>query len=382
MDHPSPVHATRLTKHRRVRRVILLALAAIVIGALGFLAWRLFAPAPSSYDALDTTDREMLRQLSEQYDVTAAHGDAVWTEDYRYEQQPIVLLRTDGEGSPLWSHAFLVNMSEVTDTTGMAKIAVPRATHLDDVRISKTFALGEWTLHLPANFSPIEVDGREVLAFKYHEAMLQTEPTTSDGFQRFSMHENFHVTKQGIDPTTPGAWPWEAGGLIEDYPHTEAQYELLRVEARIFDRVEKETDPETLFVLATDLANVRMARYTTWPTLRLEIDLEAIEGTATYFERSFDRARGLRPEVSTFTDGLERFITDPDENAVLERDYSYFTGAQLGLLLDTVAPDWQQSIEPAPSGEAATPFATLQRVTGVTVAPDETRLREIADRYL
>ncbi|KJL24484.1 hypothetical protein RN51_01082 [Microbacterium oxydans] len=369
-------------RRRPMRRAILLALAAVVLGALGVLAWKLFAPAPSSYDALDATDREMLRQLSEQYDVTASRGDAVWTDGYQYEQQPIVLLRTDGEKSPIWSHAFLVNMSGVTDTTGMAKIDVPGATHLDDVRISDSFGAGDAALHLPANFSPIEVDGREVLAFKYHDAMLQTESTTSQGFQRFSMHENFHVTKQGIDSTAAGAWPWEAGGLIEDYPHTEEHYELLRVEARIFDRVENETDPQVLSALATDLANVRMARYTTWPTLRLEIELEAIEGTATYFERAFDRARGLHPKVSTFADGLELFISDPEQNVVLERDYAYFTGAQLGLLLDTVAPEWQQSIEPAPSGEAATPFATLQRATGVTVAPDEAELRAIVDRYL
>ncbi|PJI54011.1 hypothetical protein CTI14_20730 [Methylobacterium radiotolerans] len=357
----------------------ILAVLALAIG--GVVAWRLLAPTPSDYEGLDATDKEMLTQLSEQYDVTAAHAADIWTDAYRYEEQPLVLLRADGEKSSFWSHAILVNMSGVTDTSGMTKIDVPGATHLDDVRISRTFGVGEWLLYAPSNFGVIEVSGDDVIAFKYNQAILDTETTTSQGFARFSLHENFHVTKQGIDPEAPGAWPWEAGGTIPDYPHTEAQYELLRVEARIFDRVESETDPQTLATLASDLATLRMARYTTWTALELEIELEAIEGTATYVERAFDRARGLTPVQSTFTDGLEALIDDPEQQIVLERDYSYFTGAQLGLLLDRIAPDWKTQIEPAPTGTASTPFATLQRVTGVTTAPDEAQLRTIVDRY-
>ncbi|MFJ6547657.1 hypothetical protein [Microbacterium sp. NPDC091676] len=362
--------------------VILGVLAVLALGIGGVIAWRLLAPTPSDYDGLDATDKEMLTQLSEQYDITAAHAAEIWTDAYRYEEQPLVLLRTDGEKSSFWSHAILVNMSGVTDTSGMTKIDVPGATHLDDVRISRTFGVGEWLLYAPSNFGVIDVSGDDVLAFKYNQAILDTETTTSQGFARFSLHENFHVTKQGLDPEAPGAWPWVAGGLIPDYPHTEAQYELLRVEARIFDKVETETDPQALATLASDLATVRMARYTTWPTLELEIQLEAIEGTATYVERAFDKARGLTPVQTTFTDGLDALIDDPEQQIILERDYSYFSGAQLGLLLDHIAPDWKTQIEPAPVGSASTPFATLQRVTGVTTAPDEAQLRTIVDRYL
>ncbi|MEZ7757052.1 hypothetical protein O5Y58_16165 [Microbacterium paraoxydans] len=376
------MHASAARRRRRLAPVILGILAVVALAIGGVIAWRLLAPTPSDYAGLDATDKQMLTQLSEQYDVTAAHAAEIWTDAYRYEEQPLVLLRTDGEKSSFWSHAILVNMSGVTDTSGMTKIDVPRATHLDDVRISRTFAVGDALLYTPSNFGVIEVDGDDVLAFKYNQAMLDTETTTSQGFQRFSLHENFQVTKQGIDPEAPGAWPWEAGGTIPDYPHTAAQYELLRVEARIFDRVESETDPQTLATLASDLATVRMARYTSWPTLTLEIELEAIEGTATYIERTFDKARGLTPVQSTFTHGLDALIDDPEQQTVLERDYSYFTGAQLGLLLDQIAPDWKTQIEPAPTGSASTPFATLQRVTGVTTAPDEAQLRTIVDRYL
>lgn len=376
------MHASVARHRRRLAPVILGILAVLALAIGGVVVWRLLAPTPSDYEGLDATDREMLTQLSEQYDVTAAQAAAIWTDAYRYEEQPLVLLRTDREKSSFWSHAILVNMSGVTDTSGMTKIDVPGATHLDDVRISRTFAVGDALLYAPSNFGVIEVGGDDVLAFKYNQAMLDTETTTSQGFARFSLHENFHVTKQGIDTEAPGAWPWEAGGAIPDYPHTEAQYELLRVEARIFDRVESETDPQALATLASDLATVRMARYTTWPTLELEIELEAIEGTASYMERAFDKARGLTPVQSTFTDGLEDLIDDPEQQSVLERDYSYFTGAQLGLLLDRIAPDWKTQIEPAPVGSASTPFATLQRVTGVTTAPDEEHLRTIVDRYL
>lgn len=376
------MHATVARRRRRFAPVILGILAVLALAIGGVIAWRLPAPTPSDYEGLDATDKEMLTQLSEQYDVTAAHAADIWTDAYRYEEQPLVLLRTDGEKSSFWSHAILVNMSGVTDTSGMTKIDVPGATHLDDVRISRTFGVGEWLLYAPSNFGVIQVSGDDVIAFKYNQAILDTETTTSQGFQRFSLHENFHVTKQGLDPDAPGAWPWEAGGPIPDYPHTAAQYELLRVEARIFDKVETETDSQALATLASDLATVRMARYTTWPTLELEIELEAIEGTATYVERAFDKARGLTPLKTTFTDGLEALIDDPEQQIVLERDYSYFTGAQLGLLLDRIAPDWKTQIEPAPTGTASTPFATLQRVTDVTTAPDEAQLRTIVDRYL
>ncbi|WP_374460210.1 hypothetical protein [Microbacterium sp.] len=376
------MHASVARRRRRFAPVILGVLTVLALGIGGVIAWRLLAPTPSDYEGLDATDKEMLTQLSEQYDVAAAHAAEIWTDAYRYEDQPLVLLRTDGEKSSFWSHAILVNMSGVTDTSGMTKLDVPGATHLDDVRISRTFAVGDALLYAPSNFGVIEVGGDDVLAFKYNQTMLDTETTTSQGFQRFSLHENFHVTKQGLDPEAPGAWPWVAGGLIPDYPHTEAQYELLRVEARIFDKVETETDPQALATLASDLATVRMARHTTWPTLELEIEVEAIEGTATYVERAFDKARGLTPVQTTFTDGLDALIDAPDQQTVLERDYSYFTGAQLGLLLDRIAPDWKTQIEPAPVGSASTPFATLQRVTGVTTAPDEAQLRTIVDRYL
>lgn len=363
-------------RRRRRRRIAALVVVGLLVVAT--TATVLFKALPaSSYQRLDRTDRTAFDQLADVFSASAALPDRLWTSDYRYDRQPLVLLRTDGAKSPLWRYAYLINMSEVVDTSGMQKVSFPDHAALRDVYVSNTFGLATPGLWMPGDFTWLDVGGIEVLGFKFHDGMLGDDPPAGLPFATFAMHEAFHVGKQA-------GWRYDVDGdpAVFDFPHTPEHRRLLAAEFAILDRVST-ADAAEFPQLAADLAAIRAARYQTWPQVKAQDDVEAIEGTATYFERAYQRiaAPDSAEAGVTFVDWLESAWDEPVDDSGLTRNVYYATGAQLGLLLDRVAPSWKRDIEPSPSGRGWTPAESLRQATGVTTAPGDAAVAEITARY-
>lgn len=371
------------TKKRTRRRkwATGLVVFSLLIGA-SVTALAIYRALPADeYSGLDEIDRTMFDQLAAQYEVSSTASQKIWTETYRYDQEPLVLIRTDIDRSVVSRYTYLINMSDFVDTSRMRQVSFDQYPTLSDVHVSNTFELTNVDLLLPANFTVDTIGDREVLLFKCNPAMFSDAPPDGLPFDLFSMHEAFHVNKQ-FDWT----YDEDAGDRIFDYPYTDEHFRLLQAEYAILGRVEvalEDTEPDRarLDILATDLAHIRAARYARWPQLSAQDNTEAIEGTAKYVERAYQITQGVRPQPLNFAGALDILWSDPDEQSILERTAGYYTGAQLGFLLDQIRPDWKLDIEPAPRGAGMTPADSLREATGVSGAPSDAVVDDIVDRY-
>lgn len=365
---------SRVSYRSHVLPVLTALFVVAVLAASGVVAWRALGPYPSGrFAELDEVDATMLRQLSAQLDAAAAQPDAVWTDEWRFDEQPLVLLRTSGDKASQWTHAFLVNMSAHVDTSGMRPVDDSDLPRLDDVVVSRSYGLGDVDKHLPANFTVDDVDGQPVLVMKYHDALLRGEaPSVHSDFPTFLVHEDFHATAQR-------AWTYPEGEApyIDGYPTTDEHLDLLRAELAVFDAAGAESSPARLAELARDLVAVRLERERRWPQLAPQNSLEKMEGTATYVERAAARVRGEAAEPFSMVAALDQ-LREQGTLGGLERDVLYDTGARLGVLLDVVAPGWKARM----ADEGVTPFSVLAETTGLDAPPDAAELARIVARHV
>lgn len=359
------VRSARSSRWAALRRVFLVVLVAGLVATAGAVTWRVAGPSPDgTWASLDATDRAMLTELSAQYDRAAADPAGVWTADFHYEEQPFLLLRTSKSKSARWQYAFLVNMSDVVDTSGMRRVVLPDMPLLDDVYVSKTFGLTAPLLHLPANFTDLEFDGTSLSAFKFHPAMFDPEAPTNDDFRHFSAHEHFHVAVQGVDPEAEASWKYDDAGYLDDVPSSPEHDRLLRAELAALDQARAAVDESSARSAAADAVRLRLARQEAWPTLRKQDGIETIEGVATYFEAKVNGDDVLVGQQS-LVDAVDHF-----GDSVLGRDLYYWTGASIGGTLDVLRPGWKDELSASgASGAGPTLFDMLRQSTDVAEVP-------------
>jgi hypothetical protein len=363
--------------------------AAAVILALGAIAGTVWfgikSLPPTTAAALDATDRELFTELTTQYRAFADNPADLWTADYRYDTEPLILIRADSTTSSIWHYVYVINASTITDVSGMQKIDFPGNPLLDDVYATKTLGVASLEYWQPFTFTTTTLGDTPVLAMKYAPDELDGGDDKTLALPTFALHEAFHINVQQD-------WTYDRGpdgDRIFDYPSDPAQMDLLRTEFRILDALTGKTDRAAVEPIARDLLAIRAARYERWPAVRVQDDTEAIEGTARYLERRVSDVTGGPIGIltnkagasSTFTDVMAWIDDDSSRRALLERTIYYETGAQLGYALDVVAPGWKTDIEPAPTGERRTPHAALIAALGDPGSPSEAQLAEIRARY-
>lgn len=378
--------SVRAPASRRLRRGWIALIVVVILVATGAaVLWFGVKKLPGThYAELDETDQRMFTSLSSLYEQFQADPAAIWSADYRFDEQPLTLIRRDEVGGVIWHYAYLVNMSDVIDTAGMQKVDLPDGSLPDDVRVTKTLGTASLPFWAPFNFTIETLGETPVLTFKYSADILDGAGDPSLEFGTFLLHEAFHVGTQQEWTYDRGA----EGDRIFDYPTSSEQLALLRTEFAILDSTTGVTDPARMEIAAHDLAQIRIARYEKWPELRVQDNTEAIEGTARYVERRMsDLTHGDINILTTKSGGTATFVSvldyieETEQFEILERDIAYETGAQLGYMLDVIEPTWKQKIEPAPAGEGLTPFQTLQRRVSVETAPTPQEILEIQSRY-
>lgn len=371
--------ASRRRPRRRpvLRRVLGGALVLALVAAGGALTWRVAGPSPSgTWESLDGTDRAMFAELSAQYDTAAAQPGRVWTDDFHYEDQPFLLLRTTGPKSPGWQYAFLVNMSDVVDTSGMRAVSLPGMPLLDDVRVSKAFGLTEPLLHFPSDFTPVEIGGTSLQAFKFHPEMFDLQAPRNADFRHFSAHEHFHLAVQGVDPEAESSWKYDDGGYLDPVPASREYERLLRAELAALDQAREARDAAAAQAAASDAVRLRLARQATWPELRAQDGIETVEGAATYFEARINGEEVLDDGPSLIA------VVDLNGDSILDRDLYYWTGASIGGTLDVLRPAWKSELgATAASGDGPTLFDLLRQATSVTEAPEPSVVDDLVNAY-
>lgn len=369
----------------RTWRIVAVSVILVLGAAAGFVWFGIKSLPPASAAELDATDREVFESLTEQYRAFADNPADLWTVDYRYDTEPLILIRADSTKSSIWHYVYVINASAITDVSGMQKIDFPGNPLLDDVYATKTLGAASLEYWQPLTFTTTTLGDTPVLAMKYAPGELDGGADKTLALPTFALHEAFHINAQQ-------EWTYDRGedvARILDFPSDEAQMDLLRTEFSILDALTGTTDPDVVRPIARDLLAVRAARYERWPALREQDNTEAIEGTAQYLERRVSEVTGgpigiltsAAGTPATFTDVLGWIEEDPSRRVLLERSVYYETGAQLGSALDVVAPGWKTDIEPLPVGKRHTPHAALKAALGDPGSPSEAQLAEIQARY-
>lgn len=366
-------------------RIVAIAVILVLAGTAGYVWFGIKNLPPASAADLDATDRELFAELTEQYRAFADRPAELWTAEYRYDTEPLILIRADSTKSSIWHYAYVINASTITDVSSMQKIDFPGNPLLGDVYATKTLGVASLEYWQPFTFTTTTLGDTPVLAMKYAPGELDGGDDKTQAVSSFALHEAFHINAQQD-------WDYDRGDdgdRILDFPSDDAQMSLLRTEFHILDALTGQTDPDVVTSRARDLLAIRAARYERWPTLRVQDNTEAIEGTALYLQRRMSDLTGgpigiltnTEGASSTFTDVLAWVEQDPARRELLERSLYYETGAQLGYALDVVAPDWKTQIEPPPGGTRRTPHAALIAALGDPGSPTETQIADIQARY-
>lgn len=297
---------------------------------------------PTDPAAMDQLDSEMFAELQTIYETFATQPENLWDAGYRYDREPLLLVRRDSDGALTWPYVYLVNMSSVIDTSAFARISFPEDGVLSDVRVAKDVDLATLKAWSPGNFVVVDMEPRSVLAFKYAPNQFSDETSTGMRFAPFSMHEGFHVNVQ-----TEWSQDRPDGPRRPEPPVGEERRAAFAEEFAALDATVGVDDLETLWPLAERIVAARRAQAIRYPEMGPRSGLETVEGSARYLEYRYESvtgdSRGQRGEEVTFSDviGMDPATLGED---LFEHALWYETGAALGVLLDHLAPDWKVRI--------------------------------------
>jgi hypothetical protein len=321
-----------------------LLLVVVLVGGYQWGIKRLPSTDPANLDALDTS---MFSELTRQFDAFRDHPDELWDARYRYDREPLILARTDSEGALAWPYLYLVNMSTLIDTSRFPRVGFDEGGPLADVRVATDIDLQTLRLWTPGTFDTLEFGGRRVLAFKYSASQFDPAIDPLMQFPTFPMHEAFHVNVQP-------EWQQDRDGSARVWdPPTGAQLTATFAEEfAALDAVSTATDDAERWRIGARIVVERRAEPGPSRNLDARDGLETIEGAARYLERRYSDLTGGRVglltnkqgQASSFTAVLEWAASPGGDAGIFEHTVWYETGAQLGFLLDHLAPDWKTRV--------------------------------------
>lgn len=342
----------------------------------------------TKYEEFDSVDKEMFIQLSSIYKQFNENSDKLWSDKYKLNEKPIVLIRTNKDKGIIRKHAYAVNVKGIEKSILAKKMNMPKSLNLPEVyRISKFDTSMILTL-IPSNFGTVDINGQSIFYFKYHPKMMENPDLYFD-FSSFLLHESFHTYNQKD-------WTYDKndGEYIENYPVNKENYALMGLEFKLLDKCMEVNNKEEVKKYLKQWTTVRTYRYEKWPQLIAETNTEAIEGTARYIEYKYSNLTGgkLRvlankenPHYVTFSHAFNCVADGIAQSpSYLERPIKYETGSALGLIMDKVNINWKEEIEDSKEKNGDTQYEILNKYFGISnkdIAEDKIKQIEEENNY-
>ncbi|MGX4598283.1 hypothetical protein [Faecalimicrobium sp. JNUCC 81] len=342
----------------------------------------------TKYEEFDSVDKEMFIQLSSIYKQFNENSDKLWSDKYKFNEKPIVLIRTNKDKGIIRKHAYAVNVKGIEKSILAKKMNMPKSLNLPEVyRISKFDTSMILTL-IPSNFGTVDINGQSIFYFKYHPKMMENPDLYFD-FSSFLLHESFHTYNQKD-------WTYDKndGEYIENYPVNKENYALMGLEFKLLDKCMEVNNKEEVKKYLKQWTTLRTYRYEKWPQLIAETNTEAIEGTARYIEYKYSNLTGgklrvlankEKPYYVTFSHAFN-FVADgiAQSPSYLERPIKYETGSALGLIMDKVNINWKEEIEDSKEKNGDTQYEILNKYFGISnkdIAEDKIKQIEEENNY-
>ncbi|WP_207636868.1 hypothetical protein [[Clostridium] dakarense] len=355
----------KLSKSTIIISAIVVLLLGIIVSSVGLnKAYKI------KYEEFDSVDKKMFEQLSSIYKYFNENGDKLWSDEYKLNEKPLILIRTNKDKGIMRKYAYAINVDGIENSIFSKKMTMPKSLNLPSIyRVSKfdTSMISTW---MPSNFGTVNIDGQNIFYFKYSPKMMENPDLYFD-FSSFLLHESFHTYNQKD-------WTYDKndGEYIENYPVNKENYALIGLEFKLLDKCMETNNKEEIKSYLKQWIAVRAYRYEEWPQLKAETNTEAIEGTARYIEYKYSDLTGgklrvlankEKPYYVTFSHAFNCIADGIAESpSYLERPMKYETGSALGLMMDKIDINWKQDIEDSKDKDGETQYEILKKYFNIS----------------
>lgn len=314
----------------------------------------------SDYEQLDAADQLILKEWNTYVKQTAE--EELW-KDFKLGDQTLIALKDSFGG------AYLINPKKKVSSIFARKIRMPSDYQIEVYRIAAVDP-GLLPLRMDGNFNTsgktYTFYGNEVFFTKYDETEAITKPYSSSHYLTFLTHEAFHYYMQN---------DWMKGSTYSTDSLSPEDLELLYQEYEILERIQRNLlagkegreaylDDATEYV---ELVKERMRKNPDY--VRLEMERETVEGTATYVSIKASELAGYDYGVMYF-DNIKDVPFSDLKNTVEAGAYDvreladripYETGALLCLLMEQMEiPDWQETLNGQTQEAPVTLYAQIE----------------------
>ena len=304
----------------------------------------------SSVPQPDSLDQTVFAQLSELYDAFANHSSDLWTDDYRFDQDQAMYVRTDKEGNPLYAYIF-----NYEDAAALPSAELVDTGHenLGSVYYLSEIPNGSRAENIPFFDFQFPVGDEEIFMMKYSEF---DEGFDLENFQwqLFVAHEAMHRYQMLNWTNSEG---YQEG---KEYDLSAEHISLIFLEQKLLLLALETDDASVRENALMQFVAVRTKRNELWPgAVGVDNQQERIEGMPRYLEYRLAIINGYEEEKALYNSVLNEleYSLNPMEGMtrdILKFGRFYSSGAALGVLLDQLEIDWKARIE---TGE--TPFDVL-----------------------
>ena len=298
----------------------------------------------------DSLDQTVFAQLSELYDSFANHSSDLWTDDYRFDQDQAMYVRTDKDGNPLYAYIF-----NYEDTAALPSAELVDTGHenLGSVYYLSEIPNGSRAENIPFFDFRFPVGEEEIFMMKYSEF---DEGIDLENFQwqLFVAHEAMHRYQMLNWTNSEG---YQEG---KEYDLSAEHISLIFLEQKLLLLALETDDASVRENALMQFVAVRTKRNELWPgAVGVDNQQERGEGMPRYLEYRLAIINGYEEEKALYNSVLNEleYSLNPMEGMtrdILKFGRFYSSGAALGVLLDQLEIDWKARIE---AGE--TPFDVL-----------------------
>jgi hypothetical protein len=302
--------------------------------------------------ALDRTDTMLFESLDETFEAFRTTSDQIWTSDYRLDETPMLLVRSDGQHD---LYAYLINHPDPANVESAQLVELPAELNLPPVYRLDTLPNPDILAQRPNFDFFFYINDTVVYMMKYTSESSSPSSPISEVWNLFLTHEVFHAYQ---------LTNWNRAVSPQDtanYPLTEENIALALLENRLLvEALSADTDAARTTALHQFTA-VRNLRMEMWEAVALlDNPQETIEGIARYIEHRLGELLDHgQTNFSTFDRELSIFEASSENQRSVAELYAfgrfYSTGAALSYLLDLQGIDWKEQV-----AEGATLYDILE----------------------
>lgn len=336
---------------RQKKLFIRIPLFIIFIGIIGSTIFNKFFK--TDFNSLNDLDRNMINQLSEVYQTYDKYTKDIWTEDYDFNNLPLILTPVDKDKGIFHTHSYAIGVDSLENSIFSKEIEIPDEINLPPIYRVSFLSLSLISTWLPANFIFLDLGSQHATFFKYHPLNI-TPANTEQSFKYFLMHEVFHEYRQV--PLWENVNDLTSSIFIEE--RNKEQYQLLLLEFSLLDKANSTDNEDQLINVLSNYVEVREYRYSKFPFMKQEKLVETLEGSAQYIEYKYSNIVGdlVKPpftvngKVIEFKEvfskeSLENFVKESDLHAFMDKDLYYYVGSLEGILMDKLGINWIERVE-------------------------------------